>query len=329
MRRVRGPIAGNLRIGRLSGFPPAHCAAFCAALLVAALLGPRPGVAEDRSPSSRSFFRCDTRHATFRDFARSDASIDVYHGLTWLAGGATLSLGTNPSRRWSHENGFDTGIQSGLRLDSSGARRDANLSSDFMVALSIGLIPGAAIGAEFARTHDCVETWDMFGEAFESVSLAVFVSEAIKVAAGRERPLGDRCRDSDFQDADCRDDDRNLSFVSGHAMLAAAGAGISCRFALERHSFGPSPTARIAPCGLGLAAALTAGMLRISSDRHWASDVLAGFGIGAVVGYFDSAGPFEWLRLDKRDASSRIEMSGRVLPFASEGRFGAQWTMVY
>ncbi len=323
---AREPIDFGLRT-RL--FTDLFTGVFAVLLIIGSPLVPGAAQAEARGPSSRSFFRCDTKHASFRDFARSDASIDVYHGLTWLAGGAGLSLGTNPSRRWTHENGFDAGIQSGLRLDSIDARRDANLASDFAVAISIGLIPTVAIGAEFSRTHDCVETWDMVGDLFESVSLAVFVSEVIKVASGRERPLGDHCRESSSPDGNCRDDDRNLSFVSGHATIAAAGAAISCRFARERQAFGSSPTARIAPCAVGLATAFTAGALRILSDRHWSTDVLVGFGLGVVIGHFDSAGPLEWLRLDKRDASGKVEASGLILPFAREGRFGAQWTMVY
>ena len=197
------------------------------------------------------------------------------------------------------------------------------------MALSVGVLPMAAMGAQYFRTHDCVETWDMFGDAFESISLALFVTEAIKVASGRERPFGDRCGDAPPRDARCGGGDRNLSFVGGHSTLAAAGAGISCRFALERKAFGPSPAARIAPCALGIAAALTAGTLRIAADRHWGSDVLVGFGIGALAGYFDTWGPFDWLRLEKRDAGGKLEASGRVLPFAREGRLGAQWTMVY
>lgn len=285
--------------------------------------------AKSSGSSSRSAFRCDTRHASFREFARSDASVNVYHGLTWIGGTAAISYGTRPSRRWTGENAFDDGIRSGLRADSMDARRDADTASDFLMGLSVGLIPMAAIGSEFFRTHDCVETWDMFGDAFESMSLALFVSEAIKVAAGRERPFGQRCGSSPPGDANCSADDRNQAFVSGHATLAAAGAGISCRFALERQAFGPSSTARIAPCALGIAAAVAAGTLRVTADRHWGTDVLVGFGVGALVGYFDTWGPFEWLRMEKRDASGRIQASGRVLPLAREGHLGAQWTMAY
>ena len=279
--------------------------------------------------SRDGFFRCDTRHDDLRDFARSDASLDVAHGFVWLAGGAAISFGSDPDRHWTRENAFDDGVQSGFRLDSSDARRDADSASDFFAALSVGILPAAAIGARFARTHDCIETWDMFGDAFESIGLALFVSEAIKVAAGRERPFGDRCADQPPSDANCNRSDRNLSFVSGHATLAAAGAGISCRFALERQAFGPSATARVAPCALGILSALTAGSLRLASDRHWATDVLVGFGVGALVGSFDLPGPLEWLRLEKRDASGRLDASGMLLPLAREGRLGAQWTMVY
>lgn len=318
MRRLHVPIDVGNRTGLL------------ATLFVLLLLVPVVAGAEDRgSRPSRGFFRCDTRHASVRDFARSDASIDVYHGLGWLAGGAAISLGTEPSRRWTDENGFDSGIQSGIRLDGADARRDADSASDFLVALSIGVLPAAAIGTQFARTHDCVETWDMFGDAFESFSLALFASEAIKVATGRERPFGDRCAGQSPPDARCGDDDRNLSFVSGHATLAAAGAGVSCRFALDRQAFGPGPAARIAPCAVGILSALTAGTLRLSADRHWATDVLVGFGVGALVGGFDLPGPLEWLRVEKRDASGRVEASGLLLPMAREGRLGAQWAMVY
>ena len=287
------------------------------------------GAGGDPGGGSRPFFRCDRRPESGAGFWRSDAAIDVYHGLIWLGGGAALSLGTDPSRRWTHENGFDSGIQNGLRIDSMDARRDADSSSDFFLALSIGILPTAAIGVDFARDHDCGEALEMFGEAFEATSLALFVSEAIKVASGRERPFGDRCAQGPPGDANCGDADRNLSFVSGHATLAAAGAGVSCRFALERRAFGSSPFARIAPCALGAASAFVSGTLRVASDRHWGTDVLVGFGVGALIGAFDPWGPLEWLRYERRDASGDVTARGMWLPYAREGAVGAQWTLVY
>jgi membrane-associated phospholipid phosphatase len=304
--------------------------AVSAALVAGILFGVGPARAE-KGPEARSssFFRCDSRHDSLRAFARSDESIDVYNGVTWLAGAGVLSMGTNPSRRWTRENDFDAGIRDGLRIDSAQSRQDADSISDLALAFNVAVLPAAAIGTHFARTHDCVEAWDMFGDTFEAVSLAFFVAEAIKVVSGRERPFGNRCANSPPRDANCRDDDRNLSFVSGHATLAAAGAGVSCRFALERRAFGTSSAARIAPCALGIAGALVSGTLRVASDRHWGTDILVGFGVGALIGSFDTWGPFEWLRVEKRDGNGELEASGFVLPFAQEGRFGAQWTMTY
>lgn len=274
-------------------------------------------------------FRCASRHRDRQAFLRSRGSIDFAHGLLWLAGGAGLSLGAEPSRRWSRENAFDEGIQDTLRIDSKNSRRDADSASDFFVTLPIAILPVAAIGAELWREGDCVEAWEMMGETFEAASLALFVSESIKLVTGRERPFGDRCRSGPPRDADCSGEDRDLSFPSGHATLAAAGAGVTCRFALVRESFGPSPLARIAPCALGAVGAFAAGTLRIASDRHWGTDVLVGFGVGALIGAFDPWGPLEWLTLEERDAQGRLTASGMLLPFSREGAVGARWTMVY
>jgi len=302
-----------------------------AAWLVLGLAAPAIGRAEAvGGDAGRGFFRCDTRHASAREFLRSDASIDVYNGLTWLGGAGAISFLSDPSRRWTHVNGFDSGIQDGLRLDSSQARQDADSASDFALAFNVAVLPAAAIGASFARRHDCIETWEMFGNAVESVSLALFVAEGIKQITGRERPFGDRCRRDPPHDANCHDgDDRHSSFVSGHATLAAAGAGVTCRFALARDAFGASPAARAGPCALGVATALVAGTLRVASDRHWGTDVLVGFGLGALIGSFDTWGPFDWLRIERRDAKGEISARGGVLPWASDGRFGARLALVY
>jgi len=286
--------------------------------------------AEDAgAPGSRPFFSCDRDFDGFSELARSEASFDLYHGLAFFGGAGGISLGGSPTRRWSGKNDFDTGIRDGIRLGSTSARRDASLASDLGVVFSAALLPMASIGMKFSRDHDCVETWDMFTDAVESLGLTIFITEAVKLASGRERPYTEECDAFPPRDANCGSEDRHRSFFSGHASLAAAGAGLSCSYSIQREAWGSSRTAKAAPCALGVVAALTTGALRLAADRHWASDVFVGFAVGAVVGYFDTWGPLDLLKFTTRNSKGHLSSRGIILPHVREGRFGAQLVMVF
>lgn len=288
-----------------------------------------PAAAADGATRSRPFFSCDNDYRDFADLAASEESMDLYHGLAFIGGAAGLSFGGSPTRRWSGTNDFDTGIREGLRLGSPSAREDADLLSDLGLGITTAVLPFASIARKFATGHDCVETWDMFTDAIESFGLAVFLSEAVKLASGRERPFFERCDEFPPRDAGCSSDDRNRSFFSGHASLAAAGAGLTCSYAIKRDAWGSSRTAHVTPCAVGIVAALATGTLRVVADRHWTSDVLAGFAIGAVVGYFDTWGPLDLLEFETRDVRGDVSARGIVLPQIRDGRIGFQLSMTF
>ncbi|AUD05397.1 phosphatase PAP2 family protein [Spirosoma pollinicola] len=65
----------------------------------------------------------------------------------------------------------------------------------------------------------------------------------------------------------------SYSFPSGHTALAFTGAGL-----LDREFGGVSPWI---PIG-GYAMATSTGILRMTNDKHWISDVLVGAGIGLL-----------------------------------------------
>jgi len=75
------------------------------------------------------------------------------------------------------------------------------------------------------------------------------------------------------------------SFLSGHAASVFFGASITCAHHFAFPLYG-HPVADYGICALGLAAATTTGALRIVTDAHWLSDVVAGAltGIGAGWG---------------------------------------------
>jgi hypothetical protein len=277
----------------------------------------------------RDRIRCQNNFDSVADFALSDASLDAYHGLAYFGAGAAISLAGGPNRRWSSRNDFDTGLRDDLRLGSLGSRRAADTGSDFLLAFSMAILPASGILSKHLATQDCVETWDMATDALESLGLTLFLTNLIKEVAGRERPYGRSCDTFALRDSDCGTDDRQQSFVSGHSSIAAAGAGLSCAFAFEREAWGSSIGAKWGPCMLGAAAAVATGMLRVGADRHWTSDVLAGFALGAVVGYFDTWGPLDMLKFDVRNGKGRVAARGMVLPHAYQGTLGAQLVMTF
>ena len=96
-----------------------------------------------------------------------------------------------------------------------------------------------------------------------------------------------------------------------------------------RQTWGESRMARVLPCALGAAAAITAGVLRVSSDRHWGTDVIVGWTVGASVGYFDTWGPFDLLRFRIESDHHAHGTRGLVLPYAGRGEIGARLSFVF
>ena len=197
-----------------------------------------------------------------------------------------------------------------------------------MLSMSAGLLPLAAIGKTWSQ-GDCHEAYDMATDALESFGLTVFITEVTKVISGRERPYLQECGPTSSGDPRCGDSDRNASFISGHASVAAMGAGLSCSYAIRRRTWGESTAARVVPCALGVAAAITAGFLRVASDSHWGTDVLVGWTVGAMVGYFDTWGPFDLLRFKVESDRHAYGIRGVVLPYAGKGAIGARLAVVF
>ena len=294
--------------------------------------------AEELDSKSSKLFYCDAQLeagdgdialAAERDRMRLDASLDAYHGLAFFAGGAGLALGAESTGRVSGNNSFDDGWRDGFRGVSANAREALDTAGDVGLALGIGLLPLATIGAKYFRTHDCLETWDMTTDWIESFGLALFVTQSTKFAVGRSRPYAEECDGSPPRDARCGADDRFQSFFSGHASFAAAGAGLTCAFSLNREAWGPSKAARYLPCALGVTTAVATGLLRVAADRHWGTDVLVGLVVGGAIGYFDTWGPLDLLKFETRNSRGRVSAKGMILPSVKDGRMGAQLVMVF
>jgi membrane-associated phospholipid phosphatase len=212
--------------------------------------------------------------------------------FSWLEGAATVSAGvgtlvlalseppTDP--RWQGGILFDDGVRSGLRLESQSARQRAR---------SIGDLPYYAAGIIPLVVDPVLVTWLGHDdpkaalnlglvalEAFSYVGFLSFVSTRI---SARERPDATECRRL-HPEGGCAADTE--AFWSGHTSIAAASAGIVC----ANHRYLPLwkyPALDMAACVVSTAGALGTGVSRLLSDRHYATDVIAGSIVGFGIGY--------------------------------------------
>jgi membrane-associated phospholipid phosphatase len=203
--------------------------------------------------------------------------------------------------RWEKPILFDADARSALRAGSPGGRLRAATASDFGYA---GL-PIYAIVVEAGLV-----TWLGRDKGDVALQLALINAEALAIngmltrvaekTIGRSRP----------------DKTDNAAFPSGHTSTAFAIASGLCMQHARLEIYGGVADQVVCPAALTVAA--TTGLLRIVSDRHWASDVLVGAVLGTAVG-----GTVSWAHMHDGDGGPSTSLSlgpdGRSLVYG--GRF--------
>jgi hypothetical protein len=117
-------------------------------------------------------------------------------------------------------------------------------------------------------------------EAFAYAGLSSFISTRLSL---RQRPDSSQCWQDHPDGVGCLAVDTE-AFFSGHTTIAAASAGLVCAnhryLALWGH-----PLADAGACALSTAGAFGTAISRILADRHYATDVIVGMGVGFGLGY--------------------------------------------
>ncbi len=103
---------------------------------------------------------------------------------------------------------------------------------------------------------------------------------------GRARPYEHDCQEPGQQLTwrTCREKTDYRSFYSGHAAAAFTGAGLVCAHHQNIPLYGGGAPDAWA-CVWAVSVASATGLLRITADAHWTSDVLVGSAIGWFYGY--------------------------------------------
>ena len=255
-----------------------------------------PAAEADLSPDSTSPLPVDTPTETAKDRAEPPivgsesppdrwpwrrAGIAEYTLVPVVAAGTLYydSNGRPDHPNWTNRNGFDETVRRALRVSDRSAREACSTASDVFM----GVMIAAPIVDSFATLGVRDARWDSFWQTTvinaESFIFTGLVSSLMENLLARERPFQRDC-----VDGNCEFGDLNRSMPSGHAAFAFTGAGLMCTHHEYQSLYG-DPGADRAVCASALGVSAVTGVLRILSDTHYATDVLAGSAIGLFSGF--------------------------------------------
>jgi len=238
--------------------------------------------------------------------------------LTFGAGALAMQSVPVVNRHWGG-NGFDNAFRDALRIENPSGRHAARSVSDglFFGMMGFPLVVDTLL---VAGPRDSTTAWQLLVVNGEAMTMAGFLSQVIERTGGRTRPFVQECgKDAGYKtDCEGEPDERYESFLSGHTLMAFNGAGLTCANHLHIPLYGGGAPDVLA-CVAGIAIASTEGVLRISSDRHYMTDVLTGALIGFATGY---SVPI-FLHYGRRGGGDAA-VSTAVLPYATASTAGLQ-----
>jgi membrane-associated phospholipid phosphatase len=188
---------------------------------------------------------------------------------------------------------------------------DRSLEKREMLGLLSWATEAAAIIQPIAVTlsADAPHKWSrdlpIWGEA---AAVSIAVDQAVKHLVHRRRPYARFCEPQ--RTSDLCSTDADLSFYSGHTSAAFVAAVAAGRIASFHHQ---SNQKWVWVSGLTLATAT--GALRVTADRHYATDVLAGAFAGGLAGWLiPKVHRPDPISTVQRAASSRRARPGVAIP---------------
>jgi hypothetical protein len=211
------------------------------------------------------------------EYVATPALLGVALGTRYLVSGLNHPY-------WSGPILFDQPTRKALVFGSGSARSTAETVSDVFTYASVAYpyVVDTAMVTWIGRQNPEV-AWQMFVINSQAYSLTLALTAVTKRVAGRDRPYGDQCA-TNPDGHPCGQPTEYGSFFSGHAAQTATGAGLVCAHHTQLRIY-TNPTADATACVTAVSLSLATGVLRMTSDNHWVSDVLVGDLVGFVSGY--------------------------------------------
>jgi membrane-associated phospholipid phosphatase len=211
----------------------------------------------------------DLQNSSWEFLALESGAVGLSAIVPWLG------FDTPTECRWCEPTGFDKSVRSAL------VAPDPLWVGYASHGVSLGLVPVLAIGGSIleARADD---QWERAAQDAWIITNAFLLTTAlgntVKKNVARRRPafyygVSDETEAVDFQDQ------QFLSFYSLDTAWAFSVAASGATLAYLR-GYESAPWL----LGGGAVLATTAGVMRISADMHWATDVATGAFLGTLVG---------------------------------------------
>jgi membrane-associated phospholipid phosphatase len=186
--------------------------------------------------------------------------------------------------KWQGAILLDAPLRMELRAGNASGRKTADDVSTVLLYSMIAAPYAASMANVVARGGSWRDAAGLALVDSEALGIAMGVTFLLKGVAARERPYATAADLSSYcvshpSDPQCGSD-RNASFFSGHSAVAFTSASLMCT---QQLVFGPEGFDRAA-CTGAFAVAATTAALRMVADMHYATDVLAGAGVGMIAG---------------------------------------------
>jgi membrane-associated phospholipid phosphatase len=218
----------------------------------------------------------------YRPFEWPDAA---QTGLT-LGAYAYLEFGLKYPKNghWQEPVLFDTAVRNLLLARSRQGRDTAALVSDVTWYVPM-LLPWAesTLLPLLTDRGNYQTAFQLTAMNAQAASVVALLTRAGHKLLARGRPDLEPCRRDRNYSGTCFGGEF-ASFPSGHVSAAMLGAGLSC----AHHGYLPllgGGSAEVGVCAVATTLGFVNGVARISADRHYATDVIAGAALGWGVGY--------------------------------------------
>jgi membrane-associated phospholipid phosphatase len=188
-----------------------------------------------------------------------------------------------PPMRWNGPILFDSAVREWLRGRTESARSAAGTTS-WVLFGAVVAYPVIDVGVAWLRFGRAA-AWDLFWQDSTAIALATAFDLNVRDAFGRARPAVSACLAAGGSDAAClgTGGEGTRSFPGGHVLIVTTAAALTCTQHLAMHLYGGAWDT--VACVSAVTADVTVGVLRIVSDDHYATDILAGEALGLAFGW--------------------------------------------